>query len=1495
MKKIFWVSAALAVCLSGHAADCGVSLKPDGGTEENGMSFWERVGGREGKYSVISAEGKKGLTSSGVIYVKIDDKLDEALLPPSSRADSMFALEIVYYDGAPGSFHLYYDSSDATCRRIRTQPGAWRTPDCGKIPLNGDRQWKTLLLPLPYADFKSNRLNGGDLRFDLHNGAVNHFAIGSLRVKVIPALKRESPPVKRDLRVEKAEHLHAYSYGARHRGNFVQEGAGPLVMEAEHAAEITGNNGNPVLKMNGASGDAVLHYVESAKWDFEIRTPGRYRIWLRSFFPHSGAWNHSESLGEKGGYVVDGTLGPADGWRWIRGIAADLSAGKHSFSLNYMGGARLDQIALIPEKNGKPESGILPSSPSGARRDAKVTCAEVRPFQVKQWKRVTFDILNAAAANVLCSTDGGKSWKELPAGGDLSAVPCRGDGSDRIRFQVAVNGIAGKTPLFNGGALEYLPGSGSVKVLENSAARIEFDGIRVRRIVDKKRGSQVLRSSAVSAPLAELTVKKTGDAPAEPIDLLNAAFEGMRSGGTKEEPELQFQYSFSNGIRFSPKVRLRKDGQSEWTASIETPPGLEVCELAYPVFHGVSLGADPSDDLTFCAETWRQIWRNAYRRKGGKMPTSVRFMAMWDAKQGVYLGIEDPRFDDWYFHRSSDGNGGAMMGVTLRMLAKGASRWESGVCRLALVDGGSWIPAADIARSYNRARLKQPDIHPCVKWLADGWIYPDSNRYPWSGWDVLNSMDWDQYSGRSFTEKGYCSDIPFSAVNRQMLDGADAAYCGVYPYPCLVWGSVREFREKLALHRALGGFLLSYINFNLWAPGYGHYKRIGSYPKVHLPSDAPLPDDNWYAKVATRRYDGSYARVETEYFEQYPMAVCSPEWRRWLREWTARYLKWGGDGMYYDQLNMTYYNGRLYPDFAESYGSWIKASAETIRRIKEESRRVNPYSTSAGEVCNEIIGQYLDLHMTSGVFAQHQVYKYANPSHLVIDGRWNGGDTLKRHRFIWQTGARFEQGIYPQYLALRRAVKSMLYDAEYMDAKGIVIRDAAGRTVDDTIRFEKGSDLPAHASTGVTGRWFLYLNGKEKGAVINLINVASEKRKGRNFTTTSHQGMTLSIDTAAFGAVRHAMVFPLAGAPFVLKGSQKGTQYTFDVPAVEAASVVLSNHVRPLVQWSQDPVTCPGGTVTQKVKIINVNAEALSGTVCQKLPASWRGSGKVSYGPLPSGAETELLLRCQVPENARQGRYDVWTEVSSGAGSFNAYHYAVVNPPLLADLRGRHGTFRLWLRNLSGEPLRLALSASGKAPLHAAIQKETTLAPKEEREIPLSVSGMEKLRELSRIEVAIRGAGMNFSREKAVMPRLPNADFETDSADDGKPDWWMCRYRPSGAWAYEKISLTTDAHGGKHALRIEPSDRKKQGVAVVPVNFDAEDGKSYRISFYTKSPEGGNTLMFAGHIIPIPQSKEWVRTEKTLKVSAVRWNYFQIVNQSSAELLIDDIALEDVR
>ena len=230
-----------------------------------------------------------------------------------------------------------------------------------------------------------------------------------------------------------------------------------------------------------------------------------------------------------------------------------------------------------------------------------------------------------------------------------------------------------------------------------------------------------------------------------------------------------------------------------------------------------------------------------------------------------------------------------------------------------------------------------------------------------------------------------------------------------------------------------------------------------------------MPDDAWYAKVATYNYDGSYPRMEHDYFEQLGMAMGSREWRDWLADWTRRYLEWGTDGMYYDQFNMIYPNGKLYPDFPDSYGCWTRATLEVIARMQAASRAKNPYYTSSGEVCNDVYGQYLDLHMTSGVFNRLEFYRYCNPEHLLIDGGWNGGTAAafggqERYRFIWQVGARFEQFPQdPRLLDLRRAVKSLLYDAQFMDTVGLAIT-AGGQTLtpEYTVRGEPERAVPRH-------------------------------------------------------------------------------------------------------------------------------------------------------------------------------------------------------------------------------------------------------------------------------------------------------------------------------------------------------------------------------------------------------------------------------------------------
>ena len=62
-------------------------------------------------------------------------------------------------------------------------------------------------------------------------------------------------------------------------------------------------------------------------------------------------------------------------------------------------------------------------------------------------------------------------------------------------------------------------------------------------------------------------------------------------------------------------------------------------------------------------------------------------------------------------------------------------------------------------------------------------------------------------------------------------------------------------------------------------------------------------------------------------------------------------------------------------------------------------------------MCNDVYGQQLDLHMTSGVWNRLEFFRYCLPHQLTIDGveRRVGlyGDP-NRLRFIWQVGSRFD-------------------------------------------------------------------------------------------------------------------------------------------------------------------------------------------------------------------------------------------------------------------------------------------------------------------------------------------------------------------------------------------------------------------------------------------------------------------------------------------------------
>jgi len=96
---------------------------------------------------------------------------------------------------------------------------------------------------------------------------------------------------------------------------------------------------------------------------------------------------------------------------------------------------------------------------------------------------------------------------------------------------------------------------------------------------------------------------------------------------------------------------------------------------------------------------------------------------------------------------------------------------------------------------------------------------------------------------------------------------------------------------------------------------------------------------------------------------------------------------------------------------------------------------------------------------------------------------------LDRLRFIWQVGSRFDGNVpvfqpsdaerLPHFVALRRKVKSLLYDATFRDTVGLTVRDAAGKVL--LPEYPYGNQWQNAPVKGTIGRWFLVIKTASAG------------------------------------------------------------------------------------------------------------------------------------------------------------------------------------------------------------------------------------------------------------------------------------------------------------------------------------------------------------------------------------------------------------------------------
>jgi hypothetical protein len=1175
-------------------------------------------------------------------------------------------------------------------------------------------------------------------------------------------------------------------------------------------------------------------------------------------------------------------------------------------------------VVVLSRSDQPPDVATLGSSYVGPV-SGEVWTSVLKPFDVAQWKAVRLNVAGkTASVTDEYSTDGGKTWTAFDPSAGLEQIKPAGGGQDTLQFHLKIVGLPGQPlPFFAGGAADYVAGPHNVRYLENSRLKIGIDPYGVRSLYDKRAGRFVAQATETHDALAMLVTKPAGNAATSTVDLYSATLDDFQMGGSPESPTLSMKHSLPNGIVLYSTVKLLPSGQSEWQLRIDNRSSVEVCEVRYPVVTGVALGGDPVDDWIFMPRYWGQVSKNPGADHFVTFwGPSMRWMDLWDGQSGFYLGIEDPKFEDWAFAYGGDASGGITMSAHQRILARPSGSWQSGTYRYA-VTGGDWHEGGDIYRNYVAQALKPANNPPHVKWLLDAWVNQGSNYATFIGWDMILTP-FDPVPG---------VNQYLMAANRQMMDGMDAGYCGLYPYPAVGWGSTREFSQKLGILRAMGGMYTPYHNNQLWTPAFGHYQRIGVFPKSRMPKDAPLPDDDWYHRGASYGYDGSYQHGETEYYGEYPMAMGSQEWRDWMYDWTQRYLTWGTDGMYYDQFNMIYNNGRLYPDFDWTYGCWAPATVQNFSKIVKDSRARNPYYTSSGEVCNDVYSQYLDLGMASGVWNRDDIWYYCNPHYLLIDGTWNGGlrdefGGWERERFIWQTGTRFEQMLGPKenrdawclsLVNLRRATKSLIYDADFRDTVGLTLTGADGKPLGPEQFF--AGQFECGPFRGQSGRWFLFSKPDEnRAAVINFIN------------TPTVPG-TVAFSTKETGPISSAIAWTLDRKTYVVRGTQQGDTFTFPLPEAECASVILVGtpdpnirsslvlgihtfDLRPVVEWDLTGPATFGSRRVLQLHVTNPNATPMGGTARLRLPQGWPAAPAVSFGPLAPGESADVRVPFTVPANATKGRADIWCDVAGvtlrgnagqqiPAHTFSAYSFITINDPVLIDFRGNPGDYQVWMKNLSTRPVTGTVTVSAPAPLQVSCPATFTIPADSEGQVPVSVTGRDGLREISEMLARVTIAGKTTEVVRGVMPVVDNGDFEMDGAGDLEPDWWMAR-KVQDLWAYERKHLSTEAHSGRYSLQIDPPQAGEQFIRAYPVNGCFTPNTKYRMSVWIKAEAAtgvhADSMVILGNGQTGPEWKQFTGEFTTPPVLFTGgWVGVALTNASTGKAWFDDLKFEEIK
>jgi len=410
-------------------------------------------------------------------------------------------------------------------------------------------------------------------------------------------------------------------------------------------------------------------------------------------------------------------------------------------------------------------------------------------------------------------------------------------------------------------------------------------------------------------------------------------------------------------VRYTVELRAG-DEETRWRISLQNRDEGTVREVHFPFASGLV----PLDSLIVPNHSGQRL-RNPVDELSDEVPlvaleyparASMQWFEYFSPRTALYMASYDPglAYTRLCFGRPGEGRGAAMWIEKYAFAASGSS-WESPPLALGL-HSGDWHWGADRYRSWLESWVRPPEvpkgIQEMVGGIAEACIKDMDGRVVHTYQDSVRVAD------------GLRPAEPLLLYG-WLYDGHDTYYPEYVPIPDL-GGKAALVEAVDAIHR--GGRLVSaYLNARLANNETETYRRNGK--KWAVLTKAPGTGlgsltfaelhENWNTSwERSKRSEGWFA----------VMCPAVKAWQDHLVAEASRILgEYRFDGLFVDQPGSFYAELCYNPNHGHSTPAtaWGPGYLEMLRRIRLETRKLNPESFLWIEGMIDAYGQYVDYHL----------------------------------------------------------------------------------------------------------------------------------------------------------------------------------------------------------------------------------------------------------------------------------------------------------------------------------------------------------------------------------------------------------------------------------------------------------------------------------------------------------------------------------------------------